>query len=268
MDRASLDMLSPELIHIVGKWFCISSFNPGRLYPQQVPDERGGFSTADGHRVLPPNPKAFEALNSRLYHEYRQSLWSESTWVIGEGSPFYSTDFLLDIPATIYHDIRSVELKFTLRDLGLSLGQSADDQGSTYVIDEGPTGHTNYNETSNDDANNDDANNDDANNNDANNDDADSQWNNINSSAEDNTSLTTDLTTMWWDKFYAVSSLNLTHLRLDFTDAYGPEGNFLGDDLARTLVPFSHGIPANLEIIATDSDAEDRLRNIVVARNQ
>ena len=117
--------------------------------------------------------------------------------MIREGSPIYSTNFLLDIPESIWHSIRSVELKFTLKDLGLSSDVSAGDGGSTDVTSGESAGPTNGNSTQLTDE-----------------DGANNHRNDVSSSNEDNTTLETDLTTIWWDKFYAISSLNLTHLLL------------------------------------------------------
>lgn len=201
--------------HLVGKWFYTISFDPGRLYPQQVPDDRGGFQ-GPGHRVQPPCPKAFEALNSALYQDYRENLWSKSTWVIGEGTTFYSTDFLLDIPRSIEEAIRSAELKFTPNDIG--------------------RGHCLLESTEG-------------------------------SSDEQITDFVTEVTMIWWNKFYPISNLRLTHLRLDFTEAYSPDGTFLGDNVVRTLTNFSHGVPADLNILAADDTVATRLHGIIVARN-
>ena len=215
LNEINLHPLSPELVPLFDKWFCTYSFDPGRLYPQQIPNEHGGF-TESGTRVLPPCPKAFKALSSSLYRKYRENLWSKSTWVIGEGSAFYSTDFLNAIPDSIFNAIRSVELKFVSQGVGL---ENRVLEGAEDV------------------------------------------------SAHDIASFESEVSDIWWDKFTAVSNLHLDHLRLDFTEAYAPNGTYLGDAVTQLFQPFTYGVPANLEIVAADATIVANFRAIILAQN-
>ena len=79
--------------------------------------------------------------------------------------------------------------------------------------------------------------------------------------------LKSELSDIWWYKFTAISDLHLDHLHLDFTKAYSPDGTFLGNASVQIAQPFSRGVPANLEIVATDITVAENLRAIILARN-
>ena len=71
----------------------------------------------------------------------------------------------------------------------------------------------------------------------------------------------------WQDKFDRIAMLNLTHLTLDFTEAYDPGGLYLGVYLVRRLIAFAHGIPADFKILAPDRWMERQIRDAFLVLN-
>lgn len=71
----------------------------------------------------------------------------------------------------------------------------------------------------------------------------------------------------WQDKFDRVAMLNLRHLTLDFTEAYDPDGLYLGVYIVRRLIPFAHRMPADFRILAPDIWIERQIRDAFIVLN-
>ena len=71
----------------------------------------------------------------------------------------------------------------------------------------------------------------------------------------------------WWQKFYAVAFLRLDYCILDFTEAYAPDGEYLGVQVARVLIPFCYGLPAECWIYAPTQDLADEIWDILIWNN-
>ncbi|CAF9911478.1 MAG: hypothetical protein ALECFALPRED_007334 [Alectoria fallacina] len=71
----------------------------------------------------------------------------------------------------------------------------------------------------------------------------------------------------WQDKFDRIAMLNLKHLTLDFTEAYDPDGLYLGVYIVRRLIPFAHRMPADFRILAPDIWTERQIRDAFIVLN-
>jgi hypothetical protein len=71
----------------------------------------------------------------------------------------------------------------------------------------------------------------------------------------------------WRDKFERVAVLNLRHLTLDLTEAYAPNGEFLGLEAVQWLIPFAHGIPDEFRILARTEALVNQIREIFDRKN-
>lgn len=92
------------------------SFRPGKIFPQQDPTCYG-YHCMYGRHYADPEPTVFLALSKALYPGIREECWSGNTWVIGAGPPFYTVEFLKNIPESMRDMIRSVHITFTAEDL-------------------------------------------------------------------------------------------------------------------------------------------------------
>ena len=68
-----------------------------------------------------------------------------------------------------------------------------------------------------------------------------------------------ELTQEWWLKFSAICSMRLDELKLDFTEAYGADGAFLGLELAMSLEKFTYQRPRRLIVRAPNNKLKRRL---------
>lgn len=71
----------------------------------------------------------------------------------------------------------------------------------------------------------------------------------------------------WQDKFDRIAMLSLKHLTLDFTEAYDPDGLYLGVYLVPRLIPFASGMPDDFRILAPDCWIEKQIRDAFLALN-
>ena len=76
-----------------------------------------------------------------------------------------------------------------------------------------------------------------------------------------------ELGMLWWEKFSILASLYLEWATLDFTEAFSMDGRYMGVETARTLQPFSHGLP-KLDILAPTELLCQQIRDAIVAKNQ
>lgn len=78
--------------------------------------------------------------------------------------------------------------------------------------------------------------------------------------------LTLDLETAWTEKFSTISNLPLTALTLDFSECYGPAGDWLGTDLARSFPALEKGWPAVFMIHAPDRGKKEEIEGAMLKR--
>ena len=77
-----------------------------------------------------------------------------------------------------------------------------------------------------------------------------------------------NLQRLWSRKFASIATLNdLEELTIDFTDAFSPDGCFVGFESAQDWPTFWHGLPRVLKIIASNRDLEAELYNIFFTTN-
>lgn len=75
------------------------------------------------------------------------------------------------------------------------------------------------------------------------------------------------LLSIWHDKARTLFELKLERLTLDFSNAYGPDGEFLGLKFARKAPKFRYGIPRDLEIIAHSQTVAKGIEFVIRAIN-
>ena len=188
----------------------------------------------------------FLALNRDLYRRQYQRYWSSNTWVVGKGSVNKTMLFMSERPfnmtATEYSrhrpnkaalNIRHVELCFSKED-----AQGPEDwlQLLELTQDDTPTRISNPH----------------------------SMLQAFRTQCEHFKSVA--LRT-WRDKFERVAVLDLRHLTLDLTEAYAPNGEFLGIEAVQGLIPFAHGMPDEFRILARTGALVDQIRDIFNAKN-
>ena len=76
----------------------------------------------------------------------------------------------------------------------------------------------------------------------------------------------TQITTMWFDKFYQVSNLNFNSIVLDFTNTVNSNDDFLVSAV-KSFPTFQHGLPTSFKALASDQSLEDKLVDIFIRKN-
>ncbi|KAL8752730.1 MAG: hypothetical protein Q9184_005644 [Pyrenodesmia sp. 2 TL-2023] len=78
--------------------------------------------------------------------------------------------------------------------------------------------------------------------------------------------LKTDLETMWFEKFDTIYNLPLTALTLDFTECYGPAGEWLGTGLAQSFPALEKGWPSTFMIHAPDMEKKKEIEELMLKK--
>lgn len=161
--------------------------------------------------------RVFGALNAALYAKQRSIFLSQSVWVIGQGTHQETTSFLNKMPVSMLRCIKRIELRLTRQDYRYP---SPDDYFdlpyiTTPTID-GLDCLLNY--------------------------------------MRDCERLKSKLLGTWLGKIHAVTTLvqRLDELVLDVSDAYEPDGDFFGRDLANATVGCTGGTPVKLIVLGID----------------
>jgi hypothetical protein len=68
---------------------------------------------------------------------------------------------------------------------------------------------------------------------------------------------------IWLEKFELIRHLKLDYLRLDFSCAINHADVSIGAELASMMPPFEHGLPRTLEVVATDEDEQEMIRQVL-----
>lgn len=193
----------------------------------------------------------FLSLNKKLYLKYSQIYWSKNTWIIGPGAanasmrfmtlPPYNlstNEFSRQIPNNAALRIRRVVLRFSREDLSPpphprritrhSTSASGADFGSDSI-------HS---------------------------------FEMLDEYRRECKLVAEELKQIWQDKFDRVAFLELEHLTLDVTQAYAPDGVFLGVDAVRRALPFVHGMPLEFVVLARTRALEREVRGVVGGVNR
>ena len=166
------------------------------------------------------NSRVFEALNQQLFAKYQRIFFSENIWIIGQG--YCCVEFLDRMPLSTRQMIRKVEMAFTTQDYLETLRFYFEDTEESrdqlrprlFFYLEEDTG------------------------------DVQNPLKVLRSYQTECLRGTREMVSMWGERFEAVSFLNLDYFVLDLTDAYAPDGEYLGVYVARHLIPFTYGLPA------------------------
>ncbi|CAF9939194.1 hypothetical protein IMSHALPRED_001244 [Imshaugia aleurites] len=166
------------------------------------------------------NSRVFEALNQRLLAKYQRIFFSENTWIMGQG--YCCVEFLDRMPQSKRQMIRKVEMAFTTQDYPETLRFYFEDTEQSrdrlrrrlaFSLEEDRG-------------------------------DVQNPLKVLRSYQTECLRGTREMVSMWCERFEAVSFLNLDYFVLDLSDAYAPDGEYLGVYVARHLVPFTYGLPA------------------------
>ena len=222
--------LPPEICSMIMKIIFEDTFGPRTVYPHR-------------DRTV---TNVFLALNRDLYRKQYQRYWSSNTWVVGKGSVNKTMLFMSERPynntTTEYSrhrpnkaalNIRYVELCFSKED-----AQGPEDWLQLLELDQ---------------------------------DDTPTRISNPHLMLQEyqtqcelfkSVALRT-----WRDKFERIAVLDLRHLTLDLTEAYAPNGEFLGIEAVHGLIPFAHGVPDEFRILAKTEALVDQIRDIFNMKN-
>lgn len=170
------------------------------------------------------NVDVFEALDHQLLAKYQPIFFCDNIWAIGQGDRDDSVAFLDHMPVALKQSIRKVELSFTTHD---HVQRSLD-----FYFDEDAQDMRNALEV-------------------------------LRSYRDECAAFVCRLTMTWWEKFYEVALLQLDYCILDFTEAYAPDGEYLGVQVARTLSSFCYGRPAEFFIYAPTQDLADQIWDLM-----
>lgn len=174
------------------------------------------------------NVDVFEALDHQLLAKYQHIFFCDNIWVIGQGDRNDGVGFLDRMPILLKKLIRKVEMSFTTHD---HCHSSLD-----FYFAEDAQDTRNALEI-------------------------------LQSYRQECAGVACKLTTTWWQKFYEVSFLRLDYCILDFTEAYAPDGEYLGVQVARELIQFCHGLPAEFFIYAPTQDLADEIWDVLLWNN-
>lgn len=144
-------------------------------------------------------------------------------WVVDDGPPSVSTDLIYRMPTLQVWNILGVQLRFTLKDLSVEGGPL-----TTGVLTR-----------------------------------ADQGLEEAIGRLSMNGNLVTELVKIWREKYNQIAVLRLESLIVDLTEAYSPDGEFLGVDVARSLPRFTHGCPRNFMVLAPNAKWEDDIYSIL-----
>lgn len=220
--------LPRELQFAIGDEFLISAFFPQKLFPVQLPSSwKTRFAACDHYQ--PPNLQALRALNQPQYTEYRDMFYSQNVWVIESGLASYALQFLMDISEENLARIKRIELAFTIQDHDCKKSLFPDILSKNAEFDSSLE-----------------------------------RLNCVRVKCDEEERLLVDI---WWSKFNSISELDLTHLTLDYREAFNVYGEFIGVEFTNTLPLFERGIPEHLEILAPSRFLVDGIRNVFVRKN-
>ena len=251
---AAYDDFEERMLHIPAE-IC-------QMIMNMVFEEAFGPRKVHPHKDL-PIMNIFLALDKKLYRNFFEQYWTKNTWVISKGplqktmrfmteKPYNesTTEFSLQIPNKAALRIRFAELSFSNADtVNLSEWQQLAIQSALPLVVAGPSNPTT------------------------------TQARGVHSlqaaqreadcqvRAQRYDEIQRQLICTWQDKFDRIAMLNLRHLTLDFTEAFDPRGSYLGVQLVRRLIPFAHGMPDELKILAPTNWLERQTREAFLVLN-
>lgn len=167
--------------------------------------------------------RAFGALNRAMYAKHRGIFLSQSIWVMGEGSCQDTISFLNKMPVSMVRCIRKIEMRFTRHDC---VHPSLDHY---FVLPDITTPSTDRLDC-------------------------------LLHYMKDCAKLASELLRTWFENFGAIKALEqrFDELVLDVSDAYGPDGDFLGRDFRNAILPptardFAGGTPVKFTVLGIDN---------------
>ena len=214
------------------------AFQPGKIFPRALRQIAWRNFARKVHQdeisYHLPVPRLFP-LNKEMYAQMRTKYWSGNTWVIGYGSAGSTLVFLDHVPdpASTGLNIKlHLELRLAMRDYSEAPWIYRDIGDSDPAKAGDILGILTLYQV---------------------------MLDNCSNLSESN----------WGEKFRAIAVLqNLEELTINFTDAFSPDGEFLGVKSARNFRRFRHGLPPVFKIIAPTEDLKQELYRIFRNNNQ
>ena len=163
----------------------------------------------------------FEALNRELYGKYWNISWSENTWFVETGKVDSTIKVLSNIPATVLHLVRKVELRYAIPGI-----ESRDSLAHCFFV----LDLMRY-----------------------------FQW--------ESQRILPKIMRLWFENLKIRVTLRLDDLVLDLSQAYAPDGEYVGVSAIAGSPRFRHGLPANLQVLAPTQILVDRMRAILERKN-
>ncbi|KAL8736500.1 MAG: hypothetical protein Q9166_000292 [cf. Caloplaca sp. 2 TL-2023] len=262
--------LPQEMLDLIEEWFCEMVFCPGYIYTKSYPRKRWSHEPLGEYAAGP----SLLTLNKRVLARYERRMWAENTWVIGVGDPSLTTDFLFESGSGRRLCISRVEMAFTIRDSD-KCWEAYSPTGGLDMIGTLPKEWVEANKgcaKESLDKNDQPGVKGDA-------------YGTTHESFEEwcagelvqdyrqplevlsHQAMTYELLEIWSWKWYALTRLPLAELLLDFTECYGPDGQWLGLDVAYDMDPVVGDIfAAALKVRAPDVEKERELLKIIRRR--
>ncbi len=191
------------------------------------------FNSTFGPRAVHPydelvSTRVFQALNKRLLAKYRRIFYSQNTWIIGQGDYDDAVEFLDRIPPQLVRLIRKVKMAFKTHDFIHS---------SLNAYFDPSQGNT-------------------------------SNVLEILLGYRTQCICNSDqLMKNWIGKFWAVLFFRLESFVLDLSDAYAPDGTYLGLHIAWHMPRFAHGLPGSFTVGAPTRALAEEILNIFKRNN-
>ncbi|KAL8750992.1 MAG: hypothetical protein Q9199_006718 [Rusavskia elegans] len=234
--------LPQELLDKIVDILFESAFCPGVVFPHQKISSTDTV-TWEGRTYDKIKPQLL-SVSKTILAKYQTRMWKENTFVIGSGDASKTTAFLdphndrrhMDVD---YRPIQKVYLRFTYKDyLQDWMTDMPHDKDNIIAEDLEP-----FHEPRT----------------------LRNLWHSI-PNIRSVESVESKLLFIWTEKSWDIINLPFDEVTLDFTECYGPRGNWLGDKLAMYIPVFIRKLPATLSIVAPDQEKREGVsRKILVA---
>ncbi|KAI4279618.1 MAG: hypothetical protein L6R38_005007 [Xanthoria sp. 2 TBL-2021] len=235
--------LPQELLDTIVDILFESAFCPGVVFPQQKISSTGTI-TWEGKRYDKIKPQLL-SVSKTILAKYQMRMWKENTFVIGIGDASKTTAFLGPYNERRYMDVdyrpfQKVYLRFTYKDHVQDwMADMPHDKDNIIAEDLEP-----YYEPRT----------------------IRNLWRSI-PNIRSVECVESKLLFIWTEKSWDIINLPFDEVTLDFTECYGPRGNWLGDKLAMYMPVFIRKLPAALNIVAPDKEKREGVSRKILVDN-
>ena len=222
---ATISQLPQELVDIIAEDFFNYHLCPGKVFVSKRPSH-DGVIFRNGRYYRAARPELFQAMDKRWYNKYLDILWSQNAFVIDDIKRVKA------IASHLLHRIRRVELEFTLRDEEFRLNHELCSTSNKILANVSDTIINRWGSPT------------------------DIDTYRLERSIP-KIECTRELRKKWHEKIRQIFIMNIEELRLDFSEAYGPDGLFLGWSLLHSF-PFHSGTKDTKILIKAPNRATKR----------